>query len=338
MAECIFFLDGTNMKMVENRAMIKIVAMLAIIFVLVSNVLGLNENPNNFQVLKGPYLGQKPPKKKPIKFAPGIISTKRGQMNLLFSTNGKRLVYLFYDKTRKPRLNITYLFELTTDRWVRSRIGLLNKEYFDWEYGFAPDNSTLYFASSRPAIIENSQSQKINIWKIKLSKSGWTNPETLGFPVNTADSNDQSPAFTKDGTMYFFSDRDGGFGGNDLYRCRLINEKYSQVENLGKMVNTKYSEFDLFISPDETYLIFCSDRPGAHKGVDLYISFRRKNEKWSEPVNLGKRINSVGGGCPFVTGDGKYFFFTGDGNKVGSDIYWMEASFIEEIRLKINSN
>ncbi len=39
-----------------------------------------------------------------------------------------------------------------------------------------------------------------------------------------------------------------------------------------------------------------------------------------------------------MTGDGKYFFFTGDGNKVGSDIYWMEASFIEEIRLKINSN
>ena len=324
--------------MVENAVMLRIVIIFAMIFTLGSNVLGLNEDPNKRPVLKGPYLGQKPPKKKPIKFAPGFISTKKGQMNLLFSTNGKRLVYLFYDITRVPRLNITYLFEQKEDRWVRSRVKLLNKEHFDWKYGFAPDNSTLYFTSSRPAVIENKPSQKINIWKIKLSESGWTNPEALGFPVNTAESNDQYPSFTKDGTMYFFSNRDGGFGGNDIYRSRLINGKYSLVENLGNMVNTKNSEFDLFISPDETYLIFCSDRPGAHKGVDLYISFRGKNKKWSEPINLGKRINSVGGVCPFVTGDGKYFFFTGDGNKAGSDIYWMEASFIEDIRLKINTN
>jgi hypothetical protein len=67
-------------------------------------------------------------------------------------------------------------------------------------------------------------------------------------------------------------------------------------------------------------------------GHDLYISFRKQDNAMTEPVNLGKEINSSSNDwIPFVTSDGKYFFFTS--NRAGNeDIYWVDATIIENLR------
>jgi Tol biopolymer transport system component len=107
--------------------------------------------------------------------------------------------------------------------------------------------------------------------------------------------------------------------------------QYRDVENLGAPINTKYHEVDPFIAPNESYLIFCSEKPGGFGRADIYVTFRSKRGEWSEPVNMGENINSSHSEyIPYVTPDGRYFFFTS--NKSGDrDIYWVDAKVVGDL-------
>jgi Tol biopolymer transport system component len=118
----------------------------------------------------------------------------------------------------------------------------------------------------------------------------------------------------------------------DIYRANRVNGQYPKVENLGVPVNSEYHEVDAFVAPDESYMIFCSDRPGGYGKADFYVSFRKKDGSWTVPVNLGDKINSpFSEYIPSVSPDGKYFFFTTD--KTGQrDIYWVDAKIIRSLK------
>jgi Tol biopolymer transport system component len=116
---------------------------------------------------------------------------------------------------------------------------------------------------------------------------------------------------TKDGTIYFGSDRAGGKGRTDIYRSRFVNGKYVEAENLGDAINTQFNEFEPFIAPDGSFLIFMAGgRADGRGGFDLYISYNR-NGAWTTPTNLGDQINSSSNEySPTISPDGKYFFWT----------------------------
>ena len=178
-----------------------------------------------------------------------------------------------------------------------------------WDFNIAPDGKTLFFTSKRPVDNTDNPSRFGKIWKTIYSAEGWSVPELLSAPINTENSHDSYTSMTKNGTLYFFSDRDGNIGGCDIYRAKQINGEYPEIENLGSQINTIYNEYDLFIDPDERYLIFCSTRPGGYSNADLYISFNKGNDTWGEPTNLGETINSHGAVCPSLTSDQRFFFF-----------------------------
>lgn len=117
-------------------------------------------------------------------------------------------------------------------------------------------------------------------------------------------------------------------GKANIYRSKLVDGKYTRVEKLDTKINTKYNDLDAFVAPDESYMIFCSDRPGGYGKSDFYISFGTNGDSWTEPVNMGNKINSSAAEwIPYVTPDGKYFFFTS--NKSGNrEIYWVDAGII----------
>jgi hypothetical protein len=71
--------------------------------------------------------------------------------------------------------------------------------------------------------------------------------------------------------LYFGSDRKGGKGRTDLYRCRLVNGKYTEAENSGDVINTKYDEFEPLIAPDESFLILWPVVPKDSEAL-IYIS------------------------------------------------------------------
>ena len=91
--------------------------------------------------------------------------------------------------------------------------------------------------------------------------------------------------------------------------------------------NTKEKEVDPFIAPDESYLLFCSNRQNPEKELcHLYISFKNKNGEWKEPVDLSLKMNfTTSSKFPYISQDNKFLFFSS-----GANIYWVDAQIIND--------
>ena len=280
----------------------------------------------NFPVLKGPYLGQKPPGLTPKVFAPGIVSTSASEGGSSFTSDGKLYLFVRAGSTQDG----IFIMEQKRGVWQKPRLAPFSAGKYDWDFMLAPDDKTLFVSSGRPVKGGGPPVRDYRIWTTKKTITGWTKPFLLPPPVNTG-QHDSYPSAAANGTLYFFSNRKGGTGNGDIYKSRRIKGKYPVVENLGKPVNSKHHEVDPFIAPDESYLIFCSDKPGGYGKDDMYISFRKSDSCWSQPINMGKEVNSpYQEYIPYVTPDGKYFFFTT--NKTGNrDIYWVDAKIIDTL-------
>ncbi|MEJ2628050.1 MAG: hypothetical protein P8078_05805, partial [bacterium] len=263
---------------------------------------------DGFPVLEGPYLGQKPPGLTPMRFAPGIITTNGYEGCSGFISNGTVFVF---NRSAHSDSNLTYIpiynMELKNGKWTKPYPSNFQNKHNDDNFTVAPDGQTLYFQSNRSIDGLGGLSQYSNIWKTIKTTDGWTQPVY----VKTEDNGPFMggyPSITKDGTLYFMSSLREGFGDVDIYRSRLVNGRYQKADNLGNVINSKYRDLDSFIAPDESYLIFCSNRPGGKGEYDLYISFRKKDGSWAKPINMGKEINSEKSVTrPSVTPDGKYF-------------------------------
>jgi hypothetical protein len=299
------------------------------IFLLMLCLLSGIAQQENFPVLKGSYLGQRPPGMKPEIFAPGVISTENfGEAGSAFSQSGD--MFLFNRRTPPEEHKTIYFSEVKNGVWTKPSPVAFNSPYADWDFHFAPDGKTLYFSSKRPVNQDDRPSKQANIWVTKLTHSGWTEPRMLEYPVNTSGNHDCCGTLTNDGTLYFFSRREGGLGKSDIYRARLKDGKYLEVENLEKPVNSEYSDYDSFIAPDESYLIFSSDRPGGYGEYnDIYIAFRKRDGTWAEPKNLGYEFRDSG--INGVTLDNQYLFYT-CGRTGEDDIYWVDAKIIENLK------
>lgn len=281
----------------------------------------------DFPVLKGPYLGQKRPGSIPEVFAPGIISTGATEGASSFSADGRSY---FFARARSPQEGIFFM-EQKDGVWSQPHLASFSAGKHDWDFMLAPDGLTVFVASGRPIRKGGSPLRNHQIWVSDRTDEGWSEPRLLPFPVNSG-QHDSYPSITKKGILYFFSRRDGGLGNGDIYRARKTDGQYTEVENLREPINTEHHEVDPFIAPDESYIIFCSDKPGGSGRDDIYVSYKKDDGSWSVPVNMGSKVNSPHQEyIPYVTPDGKYFFFTS--NKSGNrDIYWMDANIIEELK------
>ncbi len=289
--------------------------------------LGSHSPSDDFPVLKGPYFGQQPPGLEPEVFAPGVISTEAGEGCSGFMSDGK--LFLFARRGRGILLT-----ELTNGAWTRPEEAGFSLRGQDGDFIIAPDDQTVLFASGRPVEKGGSSLRDHNIWKTVRTSSGWKEPELLASPVNT-DAHESYPSLSADGTLYFFSRREGGFGQSDIYLSEPVNGRYEEVVNLGNIINTEHHEVDPFIAPDESYLIFASDRPGGYGSDDFYICFKSSDAEWLPPMNMGDQINSRHTEYIVnVTLDGKYLFFTSDKN--GSrDVFWVDREVIDALKTKL---
>jgi WD40 repeat protein len=130
-----------------------------------------------------------------------------------------------------------------------------------------------------------------------LAPSRWSPPVSLGAPPNTAAS-EICPSSSSDGkSLFFFSDRPDGLGGNDLWvsQRKSSEDQWGEPRNLGPAVNTPYDDSAAWLSPDGYVLLFTSDRPGGVGALDVWIT-RRDNRNddfaWRTPINLGA-VNST---------------------------------------------
>ena len=168
---------------------------------------------------------------------------------------------------------------------------------------------------------------RCDIYVVQKKGDTWSKPFDLSSPVNTPGWESQ-PSISSDGrTLYFVSNRAGGYGGYDIWKSNLTPKGWGEPENLGPNINTSYNEQSPFIHPDDSTLCFCSNGWPGLGNQDLFVSRLGKDGKWQKPENLGYPINSNGDESGLsLTANGNYAFFSS--NKLngfgGFDIYTFE--------------
>lgn len=200
--------------------------------------------------------------------------------------------------------------------WTAFTIATFSGKFHDIEPAFSPDGKQLFFASKRPTGSETAPKKDYDLWYVTKVNGTWKNPKRLPSTINT-DKNEYYPSIATNGTVYFTADRADAKGKEDIYKSEFKNGSYQAAVSLPEGVNTKTYEYNAYVSPDESFIIFGSyGRKGSLGRGDLYISFH-KNGIWQEAVSLGKLINSNQiDYCPFVSFDKKYFFFTSEKNTI----------------------
>ena len=119
---------------------------------------------------------------------------------------------------------------------------------------------------------------------------------------------DGDPQFFNDTILIFSSNREGGYGGRDLYISKFTNGAWRQTTNLGPVINSPYDEITPFLSKDGRTLYFSSNNTSSMGGFDVFKStFDDVTERWSVAENLGLPINSAG--------DDAYFKLSRNGYK-----------------------
>jgi len=189
------------------------------------------------------------------------------------------------------------------DVWSEPEIAQFSGKYRDLEPFLSPDDLNLYFASNRPLGNLEDQPKDFDIWHVERKNldAEWGQPINVGPPVNTK-HNEFYPAITKMKNLYITSDRPDSKGQNDIFFCEWNNNMYSNPVSISDAINSDSYEFNAYVSPDESFIIFSGyNRADGYGSGDMYISIRDENQNWKSAVNLGTGINSkYMDYCPFV--------------------------------------
>ncbi|MCP4726932.1 MAG: hypothetical protein GY863_17965 [bacterium] len=280
------------------------------------------------QNLNGSYLGQDLPGITPEIFAQGIISAEEREAFLVTLPGGNELYYAIIDMVNNNAVTEIFYTKIVDGHWIVPVNAPFTSNYLDGYFAVHPNGSRFYFQSDRP--VDNSESTfDYNIWYMDRTGDTWGEPESIGTPVNGQD-NVSGPSVTLDGTMYYtIMASDGDF----LYRSKLVDGVYQEPERLPVSVNSVNHQFDSYIAPDESYLIFNATLADTYGEIDIYVCFRDENDNWSDPVNMGPTVNTSDyESSATITPDGEYiFFFRINGNNE-MDIYWVDADILDNLK------
>lgn len=242
-----------------------------------------------------------------VKYGQNIISlNESNEHTCTFSPDGNTMYF-----TRDANIFISKKID---GKWSLPKITDIKGR----EAIFSPDGTKLFYGDG-------------DIWYMQRNNNVWSIPQKLSKSINT-DLYEYYASSCNNGNIYF--SRIKGKHAVILV-SKYENGNYLEATELPTPINQDSSNnYHPFISPEEDYIIFNSERNGGYGGADLYISFKDENGNWGEPVNLGDKINSeLRDICPTISPDGKYLYFTRNWqkeNKWFGDIYWIETSFLRQ--------
>jgi hypothetical protein len=266
------------------------------------------------------YLGQTPPGDSAVVFAPGIVTITGRQVPCIsFAPDGKSAVF-YVGFWPNPGTPYTMLTEYINNRWTTPAPISFTTGRTTGEPSFSFDGKRIYLFASG---VQN-QVGSIDIAYSEKTATGWSTPQSMGNPPNLV-QDQYHPCIVADTSVYFST------SSGDIARCQYRNGRYLPRVILPFPVNqsnTTQTWGDPYVSPDESYLIFKSTRTGSLGQNDIYISYRKADGSWTNPKNLGNKINTRNDErTGDITPDGKYMTF-GSNNAM----MWVSASFIETLR------
>lgn len=265
-----------------------------------------SHSETNYPPFEGPLMGQKAPGKVAEPFAPGIISTSEWEVEGVFAPS---LNEFYYSKQIDDVITVVG-FRQENNVW---------KKYTQFkrrgEVTFSPNGNRMYMA---------------NGYKDREG-DGWSERKSLGPEIDQKEWGIMRLSASSNET-YVFDDYKGG----DVIRISQVIDGVRQTPvKMPKQINSGKWTAHPFIAPDESYIIWDSERPDGFGDSDLYISFKQNDGTWGKAINMGETVNSdKWDAYATVTSDGKYLMFNRGISKGNIDIYWVDASIIDTLRAK----
>ncbi len=271
---------------------------------------------NTFQPPKGVYTNMGPD-----------INSKYEDYGPTMNANTENLIFTSR-RNRGPSINSGYnedLFytENSNGSWEKAKsFGKpINSVYNEGSACLSKDGQTLYFARCDCRDCHGN----CDLYVAKKMKNGtWGNIKNLGMQVNSPSWDSQPTLSRNEDTLYFASDRLGGFGTSDIYfTYKLKNGRWAPAKNMGPVINTRESEVSPFFHPKYQVLYFSSRGQLLNNGdFDIYKTYR-VNGQWQEPRNIG----------PLVNGKGSEYYFTIDGKSENLYYARSEANDLKNLDL-----
>ncbi|KAF7769817.1 hypothetical protein PCIT_a2723 [Pseudoalteromonas citrea] len=261
---------------------------------------------NDLPAFKDIYLGQKPPGLTPEPFAPDMLDKGFRSAAVSFSPDLKELY--FRRRGGEYKKNTLCVIKYKNNQWIESVVPPRAGQPF-----VSVDGNTLHLG---------------NMYRERVS-SGWGEVKSLG--VLFKDLPIMRLTSSATGTHYFDEATEVG----NIRYSKVTNGKRSAPKSVSKAINAGKWTAHPFIAPDESYIIWDSERKEGQGDSDLYVSFRQQNGAWGPAINLGNKVNTqhqeqYGS----ITPDGKYFFFNRSYGGDNADIYWVDAGLIKALKPK----
>lgn len=268
------------------------------------------------------------------------INSKYDDQSPCISADGKKLVF----NTRRPETTDSptdiegdgkYFQDIFISTWdtvnkkwnqAEDVPGNVNTPAHDACTSISPDGKQIFIYKND---VKDNQSRGGDIFVSKVVNNKWKTPEALGKPINTSYW-EGGACISPDGkTLYFISERNGGYGHADIWMVkRLGKTEWGKPENLGPEINTEFDEVGVFLAPDGKTLFFSSNGKESMGSYDIFKS-TFEGGKWIKPVNVGYPINTVYKDGPLVvSADAQSAYFASErkGGLGESDIYTADLS------------
>lgn len=279
------------------------------------------------------YFGQTPPGLTPEVFAPGIVSAENWaeHCQVAISPKGDEIFWSAWTgdyKTEDGERNTEQIFysKFENGIWTKSELPEFTK---DNPYGlnggpvYSLDGKKLFFYQVQSPWV----SSNMNTYYVEKTNGKWSDkPIDLGLPYNSQDQN-YSPVFTKKGNAFKNA---GGITSKFTYE----DAKFTLADTI--VIHEDFPPaWNIYVSPMEDYVIFAAMHEGGYGDIDLYVSFKTKDDKWGTPINMGNKINTeLRERFPTVSPDGKYLFFMR--HTETQDFFWVSTQILDELREQKN--
>ncbi len=282
-------------------------------------------------------------------FAEPKFDVKRLELNSEFQDFGAYEYdgKLFFVSARnKSRRTYGWNEQPTLDMFVASNVGGtfknevevegdINSKFHEGTMAITNDAQVMYFTRN-DYTDGNYEKDSTGIGRLKIYKASLRNGEWVDvqeLPFNSSEFSTGYPALSPDNsTLYFSSDRPGGFGESDIYKVNINSDgSYGEPENLGAEINTPGRESYPFIDQDQR-LYFSSDGHLGIGGLDVFYANMNDNGDYAQPRNIGKPVNSSADDFSFtylVPMKSGYVSSNRGKNPLDDDIY--QANLIEPL-------
>ncbi|HHP7241504.1 MAG TPA: OmpA family protein [Cyclobacteriaceae bacterium] len=237
----------------------------------------------------------------------GNINSKWADYGPSMSINDKQLI--FTSKRNQIRRQLNYVdnedvftsYKIGNNYWSESKpvIGI-NSRYNEGSPCMSRDGKKIYFSRCD---CPNCYGD-CDLFVAEMDEdSTWTNIENLGINVNSVGWDSHPSLSHSEDTLFFASDRIGGFGLSDIYFTYKTDDgEWSPARNIGPIINTRNNDVSPFYHPTHHLLYFSSNGQLYNFGEYDIFKVYRQNGTFTEPMNIG----------PLVNGMGSEFYFTID--------------------------